>query len=84
MKKCVKCGKNFSNDDKRVKKCNTCRFGEDKEKKMQEIENQLKENTERLAKAMKKYQRRMLIKKIVIISILVLVEIANIIMIFTK
>lgn len=84
MKKCIKCGKNFSNDDKRVKKCNTCRFGEDNEKKMQELEKQMKENTERLAKAMKKYHRRMLIKKIAIISILVLVEIANIVLIFTK
>ena len=34
MKKCINCGKMFENKDKRVKRCDTCRFGEDKEKKM--------------------------------------------------
>lgn len=84
MKKCIKCGKNFSNDDKRVKKCDACRFGDDKDKKMQEIENVLRANTERLTKIYQRKCRQAVIKKIVIISILVLVEIANIVLIFTK
>ena len=73
MKKCINCGIMFENKDKRVKRCDTCRFGEDKEK-----------NTERLAKIMKKYHRKALIKKIVIISILALVEILNLVLIFAK
>lgn len=84
MKKCINCGKMFENKDKRVKRCDTCRFGEDKEKKMKEIEEDLRVNTERLVKIMKKYHRKALIKKIVIISILVLVEILNLVLIFTK
>lgn len=31
MKKCINCGKMFENKDKRIKRCDTCRFGEDKE-----------------------------------------------------
>lgn len=84
MKKCVKCGKPFESDDKRVKKCDLCRFG----KVHKESENELLKNymnaTERINKLMKVYQRKQLIKKIAIISILVLVEIANIVLIFTK
>ncbi len=84
MKKCIKCGKHFESDDKRVKKCDLCRFG----KVHKESENELLKNymnaTERINKLMKVYKRKQLIKKIVIISILVLVEIANIVMIFTK
>lgn len=84
MKKCINCGKIFENKDKRVKRCDTCRFGEDKEKKMKEIEEDLRENTERLAKIMKKYHRKALVKKIVIISILALVEILNLVLIYVK
>lgn len=83
MKKCINCGKMFDNKDNRVKRCDTCRFGENK-KKMEEIEKEMRENTERLARAMKKYHRKTLIKKIAIISILVAVEIVNIVLIFTK
>ena len=84
MKKCINCGKMFENKDKRVKRCDTCRFGEDKEKKMKETEENLRASTERLAKIMKKYHRRALVKKIVIISILVLVEVVNLVLIFIK
>ena len=31
MKKCINCGKMFENNDKRIKRCDSCRFGEDKE-----------------------------------------------------
>ena len=84
MKKCINCGKMFENKDKRVKRCDTCRFGEDKEKKMKEIEEELRANTERLAKILKKHHRKALVKKIIIISILALVEILNLVLIFTK
>lgn len=84
MKKCINCGKMFENKDKRVKRCDTCRFGEDKEKKMKEIEEDLRENTERLAKIMKKYHRKALVKKIVIISIMALVEVLNLVLIYVK
>lgn len=84
MKKCINCGKMFENKDKRVKRCDTCRFGDDKEKKMKENEEDLKANMERLAKLMKKYHRKALIKKIIIISILALVEILNLVLIFVK
>ena len=84
MKKCINCGKMFENKDKRVKRCDTCRFGEDKEKKMKEIEEDLRANTELLAKIMKKYHRKALTKKIIIISILALVEIVNLVLIFAK
>ena len=66
----------FENEDKRVKRCDTCRFGEDKEN--------LRASTERLAKIMKKYHRKALVNKIVIISILVLVEVVNLVLIFIK
>ena len=80
MKKCINCGKMFENKDKRVKRCDSCRFGEDKE-----IEEDLRANTERLAKIMmKKHHRKVLVKKITIISILALVEILNLVLIFTK
>ena len=84
MKKCINCGKMFENKDKRVKRCDTCRFGEDKEKKMKEIEEDLRENTERLAKIMKKYHRKALVKKIVFISIMALVEVLNLVLIYVK
>lgn len=84
MKKCINCGKMFENKDKRVKRCDFCRFGEDKEKKMKQIEEDLRPITERLAKIMKKYHRKALVKKIVIISILALVEILNLVLIFVK
>ena len=84
MKKCFNCGKMFENKDKRVKRCDTCRFAKDKEKKMKEIEENLRANTESLAKIMKKYYRKALVKKIVIISILALVEVVNLVLIFTK
>ena len=84
MKKCINCGKMFENKDKRVKRCDSCRFSEDKEKKMKEIEEDLRSNTERLAKIMKKIHRKALIKKIIIISILVLVEVVNLVLIFAK
>ena len=74
----------FENKDKRVKRCDTCRFGEDKEKKMKEIEEELRANTERLVKILKKHQRKALIKKIIIISILALIEILNLVLIFAK
>ena len=74
----------FENKDKRVKRCDTCRFGEDKEKKMKEIEEDLRANTELLAKIMKKIHRKALVKKIIIISILALVEIVNLVLIFAK
>ena len=79
MKKCINCGKMFENKDKRVKRCDTCRFGEDKE-----IEEELRANTERLAKILKKHHRKVLVNKIIIISILALVEILNLVLIFTK
>lgn len=82
MKKCINCGKMFENKDKRVKRCDTCRFGE--EKKMKEIEEDLRTNTERLAKILKKHHRKTFIKKIIIISILALVEILNLVLIFVK
>ena len=84
MKKCINCGKMFENKDKRVKRCNTCRFGEDKEQKMKENEEDLRANTERLAKILKKHNRKVLVKKIIIISILALVEILNLVLIFVK
>ena len=84
MKKCINCGKMFENKDKRVKRCDTCRFGEDKEKKMKETEEYLRENMDRLAKIMKKYHRKALVKKIVIISIMALVEVLNLVLIFAK
>ena len=84
MKKCINCGKMFENNDKRIKRCDSCRFGEDKEKKMKQIEEDLRANTERLAKIMKKYHRKALVKKIIIISILALVEILNLVLIFVK
>ena len=84
MKKCINCGKMFENKDKRVKRCDTCRFGEDKEKKMKETEENLRASTERLAKIMKKYHRKALVKKITFISILVLVEVVNLVLIFIK
>ena len=84
MKKCINCGKMFENKDKRVKRCDTCRFGEDKEKKMKEIEEDLRENTERWAKIMKKYHRKALVKKIVFISIMALVEVLNLVLIYVK
>ena len=84
MKKCINCGIMFENKDKRVKRCDSCRFGKDKEKKMKEIEEELRENTERLAKIMKKHHRKVLKKKIIIISILALVEILNLVLIFVK
>jgi len=84
MKKCINCGKMFENKDKRVKRCDTCRFGEDKEKKMKEIEEDLRANTERLVKIMKKNHHKALIKKIIIISILALIEILNLVLIFAK
>lgn len=74
----------FENKDKRVKRCDTCRFGEDKEKKMKEIEEDLRANTECLPKIMKKYHRKALTKNIIIISILALVEILNLVLIFAK
>ena len=80
MKKCINCGKMFENKDKRVKRCDSCRFGVDKEKKMKEIEKDLRENTERLAKI----RRKALIKKIIIISILALIEILILVLIFIK
>ena len=55
-----------------------------KTKKMKEIEEELRANTERLAKILKKHHRKVLVKKIIIISILVLVEILNLVLIFTK
>ena len=84
MKQCINCGKMFENKDKRVKRCDSCRFGEDKEKKMKEIEEELRANTERLAKILKKHHHKVLVKKIIIISILALVEILNLVLIFTK
>lgn len=74
----------FENKDKRVKRCNSCRFGEDKEKKLQEIEKEMRENTESLRKAMKRVRRKFLIKKIIFISILVAVEVVNLVLIFVK
>ena len=79
MKKCINCGKMFENKDKRVKRCDTCRFGEDKE-----IEEELRANTELLAKILKKHHRKVLVKKIIIISILALIEILNLVLIFIK
>lgn len=84
MKKCNKCGKMFNNKDKRVKRCDSCRFGEDNEKKMQEFAKDLRESTERLQKAIKRVHRKLLIKKIVIISILVAIEVVNLVLIFVK
>ena len=84
MKKCINCGTMFENKDKRVKRCDSCRFGEDKEKKMKEIEEDLRKNTERLQKILKKHHRKALMKKITIISILALVEILNLVLIFAK
>ena len=84
MKKCINCGKMFENKDKRVKRCDSCRFGEDKDQKMKQIEEDLRANTERLAKIMKRYKRKSLVKKIIIISILALVEILNLVLIFVK
>ena len=84
MKKCINCGKMFENKDKRIKRCDTCRFGVDKEKKMKETEDDLRANTELLAKNLKKVHRKALVKKIVIVSILVLVEIVNLVLIFAK
>lgn len=74
----------FENKDKRIKRCDSCRFGEDKETKMKQIEEDLRANTERLAKIMKKYHRKAFMKKITIILILALVEIVNLVLIFTK
>ena len=45
----------FENKDKRIKRCDTCRFGVDKEKKMKETEDDLRANTELLAKNLKKF-----------------------------
>lgn len=84
MKKCNICGKMFENKDKRVKRCNSCRFGEDKEKKLQEIEKEMNVSMESIAKAMKRVHRKLLIKKIVFISILVAVEVVNLVLIFVK
>ena len=84
MKKCINCGKMFENKDKRVKSCDFCRSDKDRKKKMKEIENDLRANTERLAKIMKKYHRKALVKKIVIISIMALVEVLNLVLIFAK
>lgn len=84
MKKCNKCGKMFENKDKRVKRCDSCRFGEDNEKKTQELAKDLRESTERIRKAIKRHHRKVLIKKIVIISILVAIEVANLVLIFVK
>lgn len=84
MKKCNKCGKMFENKDNRVKRCDSCRFGEDNEKKMQEFAKDLRESTERLQNAMKRVHRKLLIKKIVIISILVAIEVVNLVLIFVK
>ena len=84
MKKCINCGKMFENKDKRVKRCDFCRSDKDRKSKMKEIEEELRANTERLNKIMKKYHRKALMKKIIIISILVLVEILNLVLIFTK
>ena len=84
MKKCINCGIMFENKDKRVKRCDSCRFGEDKEKIMKQIEEDLRANTERLAKITKRIHRKALMKKIIIISILVLVEILNLVLTFTK
>lgn len=84
MKKCINCGKMFENKDKRVKRCDTCRFGEDKEKKMKEIEEDLRANTERLVKILKNHHRKDFIKKIIIISILALIEILNLVLIYVK
>lgn len=74
MKKCIKCGKMFENNDKRIKRCDSCRFGEE----------DLRANTESLAKVVKNYHSKALVKKITIISILVLVEIVNLVLIFIK
>ena len=79
MKKCINCGKMFENKDKRVKRCDSCRFGEDKE-----IEEDLRANTERLAEILKKHHRKVLKKKIIIISILALIEILNLVLMFVK
>lgn len=84
MKKCINCGKMFKNKDKRVKRCDFCLGDKDRKKKMQEIEEDLRANTERLVKVMKKYHRKALVKKIIIISILALVEILNLVLIFKK
>ena len=84
MKKCINCGKMFENKDKRIKRCDSCRFGKEKEKKMKQIEEDLRANTERLAKIMKRVHRKVLVKKIIIISILALVEVLNLVLIFVK
>ena len=84
MKKCINCGKMFENKDKRVKRCDFCRGDKDRKNKMQDIENDLRANTERLAKILKKHHRKVLKKKIIIISILALVEILNLVLIFVK
>ena len=84
MKKCINCGKMFENKDKRVKRCDSCRFGEDREKKMKEIEEDLRVSTERLSKIFKEHHRKVLKKKIIIISILALIEILNLVFIFVK
>lgn len=83
-KKCNQCGKPFETDDKRVKKCDMCRFG----KVHKESENELLKNymnsTARINELMRNYRRKQRIKKIVLIALLVAVEIANIVMIIVK
>lgn len=84
MKKCIKCGKPFESDDKRVKKCDLCRFG----KIHKESENELLKNymnsTARINELMKKYRRKQRIKKFALIVLLIAVEALNIILIIVK
>lgn len=84
MKKCNQCGKPFESDDKRVKKCDLCRFGKiHKESENELLKNYMK-STERINELMKKYRRKQRIKKIALIALLIAVEALNIILIIVK
>lgn len=77
--KCIKCGEIFTQKDKRVKTCDKCR-GKDNKK----LDNDFINSMEKLKNLVDEAKRRERRKKILIVSILVAVEVVNLILIFVK
>lgn len=77
--KCIKCGENFTQKDKRVKTCDKCR-----NKKVEKSSEQAFTYIEKLKSLVDEAKRRERRKKILIISVLAFIEIVNLVLIFVK
>lgn len=77
--KCIKCGENFTQKDKRVKTCDKCRNKDNKK-----LDKDFINSMEKLKSLVDEAKRRERRKKILIVSILVAIEVVNLLLIFVK